>query len=87
MKEKTEYVKIADLPKSKRGQKEIPKDWVEMIQKIPSGNALVVSDLKYSTVQGRIRHLVANKTLDETYKVMQRKLNDKQIVYVAHTED
>ena len=84
---KGEYIKIADLPKIKHGQKEIPKDWVEMILNIPSGNALVISDLKYSTTQGRIKHLVASKTLDETFKVMQRKLNDKQIIYVAHTED
>lgn len=81
---KTEYIDIDKLPSSHRGLKEIPKEWIAEIQRLPIGKALIIQELKYSTVQGRIHNLIKSKTLEETYKVIQRKQNGKPVVYIAH---
>ena len=84
--QKVEYIKLEDLPKAKRGVKEIPQEWTETIKHTPVGQAMKITDLKYTTVQGRIRNLVADKKLDETYRVMQRKVGQTAIVYIAHNK-
>lgn len=84
MTDKPEYVKIEDIPKSKRGQREIPKEWTETVKRTPVGQAIIEKELKYSTAQGRVRNLIQAKKLDETYFVMQRKVGNKAVVYIAH---
>ena len=86
--EPVEYIDLDKIPKGTRGMKAIPEEWIAVIQKIPNGKALIISDLKYTTVQGRIRKLLQSKRLanENGYKVLQRKSNGKVIVYVAHEE-